>query len=172
MTPFKDVFIVSGAGVGGGSIVYANTLYRAKREFFENPQWNSLGDWERELDPHYSTAETMLGVNTVPFESPADNVLHEYATTIGVESTFTRTPVAVYFGEADKTVPDPYFDGEGPDRAGCTRCGACMVGCRVGAKNTLPKNYLWFAEKAGAEVMPNLRVTDIEPLGKGDVPFI
>jgi cholesterol oxidase len=168
LTPFKDIFIASGAGVGGGSIVYANTLYRAKPEYFQNPQWSGLADWEQELDPHYSTAEAMLGVNEVPFESPGDKILQEYASTIGAEDTFTRTPVAVYFGEPGETVADPFFGGKGPDRTGCTRCGACMIGCRVGAKNTLPKNYLWFAEKAGAKVMPNLKVADIEPLGQGD----
>ena len=167
-TPFKDVFIASGAGVGGGSVVYANTLYRAKQEYFENPQWAELADWKQELDPHYATAETMLGVTTVPFESPADKYLQDYAATLGVEDTFTRTPVAVYFGEAGEQVADPYFDGKGPERTGCTRCGACMIGCRVGAKNTLVKNYLWFAEQAGAEVLPDLKVVDIEPLGKGD----
>lgn len=168
LTPFKDVFIASGAGVGGGSIVYANTLYRAKKEYFQNPQWVELGDWEQELEPHYATAETMLGVKTVPFESPGDKLLQDYAASIGVEDTFTRTPVAVYFGEEGKTVSDPYFGGDGPDRTGCTRCGACMVGCRIGAKNTLPKNYLWFAEKAGAEIMPDLKVVDIRPLGSDD----
>ncbi|MGI9249044.1 MAG: GMC oxidoreductase [Woeseiaceae bacterium] len=168
LTPFKDVFIASGAGVGGGSIVYANTLYRAKQEYFRNPQWADLADWEQELDQHYATAERMLGVNTVPFESPGDEILRDYAASIGTEDTFVRTPVAVFFGESGETVADPYFDGAGPDRTGCTRCGACMVGCRVGAKNTLPKNYLWFAEKAGAEVMPDLQVTDIQPLGAGD----
>lgn len=168
LTPFKDVFIASGAGVGGGSIVYANTLYRAKKEYFQNPQWAGLAEWEQELDPHYATAETMLGVNTVPFESPGDQYLRDYAASIGTENTFTRTPVAVYFGEAGTTVTDPYFDGDGPDRAGCTRCGACMSGCRIGAKNTLPKNYLWFAEKAGAEIMPDLKVVDIQPLGASD----
>ncbi len=167
-TPFKDVFVASGAGVGGGSVVYANTLYRAKQEYFTNPQWAELADWENELDPHYATAETMLGVTTVPFESPADKYLQDYAASIGAESTFTRTPVAVYFGAAGETVADPYFDGAGPDRTGCTRCGACMIGCRVGAKNTLLKNYLWFAEEAGADVLPNLKVTDIEPLGSRD----
>jgi cholesterol oxidase len=167
-TPFKDVFIASGAGVGGGSVVYANTLYRAKQEYFTNPQWADLADWEQELDPHYATAEAMLGVTTVPFESPADKYLQDYAATLGVADTFTRTPVAVYFGEAGEPVADPYFDGKGPERTGCTRCGACMIGCRVGAKNTLVKNYLWFAEQAGAEVLPDLRVVDIEPLGRGD----
>jgi len=117
LTPFKDVFIASGAGVGGGSIVYANTLYRAKKEYFQNPQWAELGDWERELDAHYATAETMLGVNTVPFESRGDKLLQEYAASIGVEDTFTRTPVAVYFGEAGKTVADPYFGGRRASRA-------------------------------------------------------
>ena len=168
LTPFKDVFIANGAGVGGGSIVYANTLYRAKQEYFRNPQWSELADWERELSPHYATAETMLGVNTVPFGSPGDKLLQDYAASIGVEDTFTRTPVAVYFGEAGRTVADPYFGGDGPDRTGCTRCGACMVGCRVGAKNTLPKNYLWFAEKAGAQIMPDTRVVDIRPLRSDD----
>ena len=166
--PFKDIFVVSGAGVGGGSLVYANTLYRAKPEFFQNSQWAGLADWENELDEPYATAERMLGVNTVPFESPGDLLLQDYAASLGVEDTFVRTPVAVYFGESGQVVPDPYFGGDGPDRTGCTRCGACMVGCRVGAKNTLMKNYLWFAEKAGAEVLPNLKVSDIQPLGAGD----
>jgi cholesterol oxidase len=168
MTPFKDVFIASGAGVGGGSIVYANTLYRAKQEFFENPQWAALGDWEQALDHPYTCAEKMLGVNTVPFESPADKLLQDYAASIGVADTFQRTPVACFFGEPGETVGDPYFDGEGPDRTGCTRCGACMVGCRVGAKNTLLKNYLWFAEKNGTIVLPDRMVTDIRPLGAQD----
>ena len=168
LTPFKDIFAVSGAAVGGGSVVYANTLYRAKPEFFQNPQWAGLADWEHELDEPYATAERMLGVNTVPFESPGDLLLQDYAATQGIDGTFVRTPVAVYFGASGETVPDPYFDGTGPERTGCTRCGACMVGCRVGAKNTLLKNYLWFAEKSGAEVMPDLRVTDIQPIGAAD----
>jgi cholesterol oxidase len=163
-TPFKDIFIASGAGVGGGSIVYANTLYRAKSEFFQNPQWAALGDWQQELDQHYATAEHMLGVNTVPFESAGDKLLQDYAASIGVEDTFRRTPVAVYFGDPGKEVADPFFDGAGPARTGCIRCGACMIGCRVGAKNTLLKNYLWFAEKLGAKVLPNRKVVDIRPL--------
>lgn len=166
--PFKDILIASGTGVGGGSIVYANTLYRAKKEFFENPQWAELADWETELEQPYATAERMLGVNTVPFASPGDELLLDYAASIGTEETFCRTPVAVFFGEPGKTVADPFFDGEGPTRTGCTRCGACMVGCRVGAKNTLLKNYLWFAEKNGAEVLPNRKVVDVRPIGAGD----
>jgi cholesterol oxidase len=162
-TPFKDMFAVSGAGVGGGSVVYANTLYRAKNDFFKNPQWAELADWEQELEQSYATAETMLGVNTVPFESPGDKLLQDYAASIGVEETFRRTPVAVFFGDPGRTVDDPFFGGEGPERTGCTRCGACMVGCRVGAKNTLLKNYLWFAEKLGVEVLPNRKVVDIRP---------
>jgi len=167
-TPFKDVFIASGAGVGGGSNVYANTLYRAKAEFFEHPQWAELADWRHELDEGYTAAEHMLGVNTVPFESPGDKLLQDYAASIGAEESFRRTPVAVYFGDPGKTVDDPYFGGEGPARTGCTRCGACMVGCRVGAKNTLLKNYLWFAEKLGAMVLPDRRVVDIRPIGEAD----
>jgi len=168
LTPFKDVFVASGAGVGGGSIVYANTLYRAKQEFFQNSQWAGLANWEQELGQPYATAERMLGVNTVPFASPGDKLLKDYAASIGTQETFCRTPVAVFFGEPGKTVADPFFDGEGPVRTGCISCGACMVGCRVGAKNTLLKNYLWFAEKNGAEVLPNRKVVDIRPIGDCD----
>ncbi len=168
LTAFRDVFIASGAGVGGGSIVYANTLYRARPSFYANPQWSDLADWESELAPHYETAEKMLGVNEVPYESPADNLLRQVAERKDMGHTFRRTPVGVFFGEPDVTVPDPYFDGEGPHRTGCTRCGACMVGCRVGAKNTLVKNYLWFAEKKGVEIHPESQVDDIRPLGPED----
>ncbi len=168
LTPFKDVFIASGAAVGGGSVVYACTLYRAAPEFFANPQWADLNDWAAALKPHYDTAERMLGVNQVPFESDSQKLLKEAAAHFGVEHTFRRTPVGIYFGEPGKSVPDPYFGGSGPSRSGCTRCGACMVGCRVGAKNTLLKNYLWFAEKAGAEVLPEHEVVDVRPLGAAD----
>jgi cholesterol oxidase len=168
LTPFKDVFIASGAGVGGGSIVYANTLYRAAPAFFANPQWAGLGDWSATLQPHYDAAERMLGVTRVPFESDGQTLLKEVGKAFGVEHTFTRTPCAVFFGDPGKRVPDPYFGGEGPERTGCTRCGACMVGCRVGAKNTLPKNYLWFAERKGAQVIAEREVVDIRPLGSRD----
>ncbi|MDH3914900.1 MAG: GMC family oxidoreductase [Chromatiales bacterium] len=168
LTPFRDVFIASGAGVGGGSIVYANTLYRARPSFFSHPQWADMHDWDSELTPHYDTAERMLGVQEVPFESPGDALLQGIAKNEGMGHTFRRTPVGVFFGEPDVEVPDPYFDGDGPPRTGCTRCGACMVGCRVGAKNTLVKNYLWFAEKAGAEIHPESQVEDIQPAGAED----
>jgi cholesterol oxidase len=168
LTAFKDVFILSGSAVGGGSVVYAATLYRASDAFFRNPQWADLDDWAERLRPHYVTAERMLGVNTVPFESAGQKLAQEVAAHFGVADTFTRTPVGIYFGEAGKEVPDPMFGGVGPPRTGCIRCGACCVGCRVGAKNTLLKNYLWFAEKKGAEVMAEHEVVDIAPLGAAD----
>jgi cholesterol oxidase len=168
MTLFKDIFIFSGSGVGGGSTVYANTLYRAKPEFFENEQWKELEDWQSALTPFYDVAEKMLGVNVVPYENPSDRLLKDIAGHFGTEDTFRRTPVAVFFGEEDVEVEDPYFDGQGPKRTGCTKCGACMVGCRVGAKNTLLKNYLWFAEKNGAEIHAERQVVDIKPLGAAD----
>jgi cholesterol oxidase len=164
LTPFKDIFIASGSAVGGGSAVYANTLYRAKPAFFENPQWAGLQDWSAALQPHYDTAEKMLGVTTVPFSSGGQELLKEVAEHFGVGETFTRTPVGVFFGEPGQAVSDPYFGGEGPARTGCLRCGACMVGCRHGAKNTLLKNYLWFAEKLGAEIVADCAVTDIQPI--------
>jgi cholesterol oxidase len=168
LTPFKDVFIASGTAVGGGSTVYANTLYRASPSFFTNPQWRDLNDWASALAPHYATAEHMLGVQDVPRDSDGQQLLKEVGRHFGVEDTFQRTPVGVFFGKPGTTVPDPYFGGEGPARTGCTFCGACMVGCREGAKNTLLKNYLWFAEKRGAEVIPEREVVDIRPIGAAD----
>ncbi len=168
LVPFSDVFIAAGAGVGGGSLVYANTLYRAAPEFFANRQWAHLADWSSVLEPHYDTAERMLGVNVVPFESPGDDLLRSIADHIGTGETFRRTPVGVYFGEPGVTVDDPYFDGDGPPRTGCTRCGACMVGCREGAKNTLVKNYLHLAERLGVTIIPDSEVTDVRPAGRPD----
>ena len=165
---FKDIFISAGTAVGGGSTVYANTLYRAKPAFFENEQWQGLEDWEPALSPHYVEAERMLGVQQVPFGTDGQELLKAVAGHFGVSDTFTRTPVGVFFGAPDEEVPDPYFGGEGPARTGCTRCGACMVGCRVGAKNTLLKNYLWFAEKKGAVIFAGHGVVDVRPIGASD----
>lgn len=164
LTLFKDIFIASGAGVGGGSLVYGNTLYRAKPSFFAHPQWAGLADWASALKPHYDTAERMLGVQTVPWDSDGQQLLRKLGRHFDAEQTFTRTPCAVFFGEAGVTVPDPYFGGTGPARTGCTRCGGCTLGCRVGAKNTLVKNYLWFAERAGVTIVPETEVRDIRPL--------
>jgi cholesterol oxidase len=167
LTVFKDIFIASGCGVGGGSLGYANTLYRAQPAFFADRQWGELGDWEGELSPHYDTAERMLGVADYPLEGPADLLLKEYGESIGVGDTYKHTRVGAFFGEPGKTVPDPYFGGEGPERSGCIGCGSCMVGCRHNAKNTLRKNYLWFAEKLGVEVIPERQVTDVRPVAGG-----
>ncbi len=168
MSPFKDLFVVSGSGVGGGSLGYANTLYRPRPAFYTAAQWGSMADWEKELGPHYLTAERMLGVTLYRDEGPADRLLHEYAAETGADDTYANTQVGVFFDRPGVTVPDPYFGGEGPDRTGCMKCGSCMIGCRHGAKNTLTKNYLWFAEKLGVEVVPERQVTEIRPLGAED----
>ncbi|HEY2334797.1 MAG TPA: GMC family oxidoreductase [Solirubrobacterales bacterium] len=168
LTFFKDVFVVSGSGVGGGSLGYANTLYRARPAFFKDAQWAELGDWKSELRPHYETAERMLGVVEYEGMGPADRLLKEYGEEIGVGETFTNTRVGVFFDKPGVEVPDPFFGGEGPSRTGCMRCGSCMVGCRHGAKNTLVKNYLWFAEKLGVRIEPERQVTEIRPLGQSD----
>ena len=168
LTPFKDVSILSGSGVGGGSLGYANTLYVPPSKFFKDPQWGDLADWERELAPHYDEAKRMLGVVNVETDDASDDLLREYGEHLGVGDTYTKTPVGIYFGEAGKTVPDPFFGGEGPDRTGCTLCARCMVGCPVGAKNTLVKNYLYLAEQRGTEVIPDRTVTEIRPLGAAD----
>jgi cholesterol oxidase len=168
LTTFKDVSVVSGSGVGGGSLGYANTLYVPPSKFFKDPQWGDLADWEAELAPHYAEAQRMLGVAEVQTNDPADELLREYGEHIGVGDTYQKTPVGVYFGAPGKTVPDPFFDGEGPDRTGCSFCGRCMVGCPHGAKNTLVKNYLYLAEQRGVEVIPSRTVTEIRPLGAAD----
>jgi len=152
---FKDVTILSGAGVGGGSLVYANTLYRPPQRFFEDAQWCELADWEHELGRHYETAERMLGAARIPYDDPGDEVLREVAGEWGVEETHVNPNVGVFFGEPGVTVDDPFFDGEGPGRTGCVRCGACMVGCRFNAKNTLVKNYLYLGERRGCGSFPS-----------------
>lgn len=158
--------ILAGAGVGGGSLNYANTLYVPPKTFFDDPQWAHITDWQEELAPHYTVAKKMLGVvEANPCEGVVENVMRDAARSLGVENTFRKTPVGVYFGRAGERVDDPYFGGEGPARTGCTECGNCMVGCRVGAKNTLAKNYLPLAERSGARIEPMRTVVDLEPLG-------
>ncbi len=153
------VLVMAGAGVGGGSLNYANTLYQPPSAFFRDPQWAGITDWEAELAPYYDQAKRMLGVTTNPTTTPADEVMRTVAEQMGVGHTFTSTPVGVFFGEPGRTVPDPFFGGVGPDRTGCTECGSCMTGCAVGGKNTLVKNYLHLAERAGVEVHPLTTVT-------------
>ncbi|MBF2054766.1 MAG: GMC family oxidoreductase [Candidatus Sericytochromatia bacterium] len=163
LTLLKDVLILSGAGVGGGSLVYANTLYVPPPAFFKHPIVQKLGGSER-LMPYYHLAQQMLGVTQNPRLWPIDELFRETAREFNAEDSFKATPAGVFFGPAGKTVADPYFAGEGPERTGCTHCGACMVGCRVGAKNTLVKNYLYLAEKLGATIIPESEVLDVEPL--------
>lgn len=163
MTFFRHVTVLSGVGVGGGSLVYANTLPSPQDAFYQTPGWAELADWKAELAPHYEMALKMLGANAVPFETPADHALQAVAAEIDRDREYRPARVGVYFGEEGVTVPDPYFDGDGPPRTGCTRCGACMVGCREGAKNTLDRNYLYLARKLGAEVMAETTVTAVRP---------
>ncbi|AYF75346.1 GMC family oxidoreductase [Nocardia yunnanensis] len=162
--PLRDVLILAGAGVGGGSLNYANTLYVPPAPFFADPQWRDITDWHDELMPYYTQARKMLGVVTNPHLTPADEVFKQVADDLGVGDTFVQTPVGVFFGEAGKTVDDPYFGGVGPRRTGCIECGECMTGCRHNAKNTLVKNYLYLAEAGGAQVFPMTTVTAVRPL--------
>jgi len=168
LTIFKDVTVLSGSGVGGGSLVYANTLYRPPERFFSDAQWEGMADWHEALEPHYDTAERMLGAATIPGDDRGDEVLRAVAEEWDVADTHVKPNVGVFFGPAGVRVQDPYFGGEGPARTGCIHCGACMVGCRVGAKNTLVKNYLWLAERRGVEIVPDRLVTEIRPLGAED----
>jgi cholesterol oxidase len=161
------VLVLSGAGVGGGSLVYANTLYRPLPDFYQDPQWCGITDWREELAPWYDQASRMLGVVTYPGHTPADEAIRAVARRMGVAGTYHPTPVGVHFGEPGRTVADPYFGGAGPARAGCTHCGSCMTGCRHNAKNTLVKNYLWLAEQAGAVVHPLTTVTGVRPAPGG-----
>ncbi|HEX8630463.1 MAG TPA: GMC family oxidoreductase [Catenuloplanes sp.] len=168
MTLLRDVLVMSGAGVGGGSLGYANTLYEPPDAFYADPQWASITDWKAELAPFYDQAKRMLGVTTNPVETPADHALRAVADDLGVGHTYRRTPVGVLFGPQPGTpVADPFFGGAGPARRTCTLCGACMTGCRQGAKNTTVKNYLYLAESAGAVVHPLTTVVALRPLETG-----
>jgi len=169
ITRFKDVTILSGSAVGGGSVNYASTLYRAADEFYNADGWTGMANWRAELAPHYEVAERMLGVAEPPFETEADRLIKRIARYADCENTFQQTSVGIFFGDKEgETVSDPYFGGEGPDRTACRFCSACMQGCRFGAKNTMRKNYLWFAEKLGVKVHDRTNVVDIRPLGSSD----
>jgi len=170
----KDSLILSGAGVGGGSLVYANTLYEPLAAFYEDPQWRGITDWREELAPYYDQAKRMLGVVENPLRTPADDVMEKVAGEMGVGETFHPTPVGVFFGgpqgqdgKPGARVADPYFGGAGPDRNACIGCGECMTGCRHNAKNTLVKNYLYLAESKGATVLPLTTVTRVRPNASG-----
>ncbi len=169
----RDVVVLAGAGVGGGSLVYANTLYVPGSTFFNDPQWREITDWASELAPYYDQASRMLGVVENPTMTPSDVIMKEVADEMGVGHTFRMTPVGVYFGDGPgQRRPDPFFGGAGPERTGCIQCGECMTGCRHNAKNTLPKNYLGLAEAAGAVVHPLTTVTAILPRRAGGYAIV
>ncbi|NEA99904.1 GMC family oxidoreductase [Streptomyces sp. SID13726] len=173
-----NVMVLAGAGVGGGSLNYANTLYVPPKPFFEDPQWRDITDWQEELTPYYDQARRMLGVRLNPTMTPSDVHLKAAAERMGVGDTFHMAPVGVFFGDGEdaegtskaapgEETPDPYFGGAGPARRACTECGECMTGCRHGAKNTLNENYLYLAEKAGAVVHPLTTVVSVTDDSQG-----
>lgn len=162
-----SVLVLSGAGVGGGSLVYANTLYEPLPDFYTDPQWGDITDWRTELAPYYDQAKRMLGGTTYPLTTAADRAMRAVADRMGAGHTCHPTTVGVYLGRPGEPAPDPYFGGAGPDRTGCTHCGSCMTGCRVGAKNTLVKNYLWLAERAGARIYPLTTARAVVPAPSG-----
>jgi cholesterol oxidase len=167
ITPLNDVLVLSGAGVGGGSLVYANTLYTPLDDFYRDRQWAHITDWKTELAPYYDQAERMLGVTQNTTMTPSDVEMKAVAEEMGVGHTFTLTPVGVFFGPPGKSVPDPYFGGAGPERTGCIQCGECMIGCRHNAKNRLDLTYLHLAEGLGAVIHPETTVTAVRPRPEG-----
>ena len=167
ITIMRHVGILSGVGVGGGSLTYCNTLPRPREPFFHSGSWAGITDWKSELEPHYAEAERMLGAAENPGLYDSDEALRRVAARFGKSDQFEATRVAVFFGEPEQEVPDPFFDGEGPRRSGCNMCGGCMTGCRYNAKNTLDKNYLYLAEKGGAELWPEKKVVRVEAFESG-----
>ncbi len=168
ITRFRHLFSSSQVGVGGGSLVYGGVLFRPHSDFYDDPLWRAIAPWRDRLAPHFAEAERMLGVRTTPWESAQMQFMRRAADHFGERAAFSKAPTGVYFGRPGVTVDDPYFGGEGPARTGCTRCGSCMTGCRTGAANALTKNYLWFAEKAGVEILPRHEVVDVRPVGATD----
>ncbi|GIK77039.1 MAG: GMC family oxidoreductase [Acidobacteria bacterium] len=166
VSPFKDITVLSGSGVGGGSLVYSMVLLRAPDRTFDDPLWAGLADWRAELPAHYEEAERMLGVMRYERDGIGDRLIIDVAEDLGVADTYSKPMVGAFLGPPGETVDDPYFGGAGPPRTGCTRCGNCMVGCREGAKNLLTKNYLYFAERLGVRILPERLATDIRPLGR------
>lgn len=165
---FPHLAVIGGTGVGGGSLVYGAVLLRPKREFFEDPSWSALGvNWAAELAPHYDEAERMLGKTENPYAGAMDAYLRAAAEKMGAGATYGPVPQGIYFGEPGVEKPDPFFGDKGPARMGCTKCGRCFSGCEYGAKNTLDRNYLYLAEKLGAEILPEHRVKAIRPLESG-----
>ncbi|MFE2935184.1 GMC oxidoreductase [Streptomyces sp. NPDC059278] len=173
-----NVMVLAGAGVGGGSLNYANTLYEPLAPFFDDPQWKDITDWREELGPYYDQAKRMLGVRLNPTMTPSDVHLKATAQAMGIGDTFHMAPVGVFFGDGEDgdgtakarpggEVPDPFFGGAGPSRKACTECGECMTGCRHGAKNTLNENYLHLAQKAGAVVHPMTSVVAVTENSRG-----
>lgn len=168
LTILPHVVVLHGAGVGGGSLVYANTLVVPPEPVLRDPRWPAGIDWAAALAPHYATARRMLGATPAPQVFPADELLREVVEEeSGRGATFRRHEVAIFFGAAGERAPDPYFGGRGPERTGCTLCGACMTGCRTGAKNSLDRNYLHLAEGLGCEIHPETRALDVRPAPGG-----
>ncbi len=167
MSFMEHVTIFHGVGVGGGSLTYANTLPTPTLGFFQAKSWAHLADWKKELEAHYATARRMLGAATVPVTTKPDEILREIARDLGRAEHFHPTEVGVFFGKPNVKVPDPFFDGVGPERVGCTYCGACMTGCRVGAKNTLDRNYLYLAEGLGCRIEAETEVVKVQPRPEG-----
>jgi len=168
ITLFRHIAVLSGVGVGGGSLVWANTMPRPKKRFFKAESWAHLADWEKELEPFYPVALRMLGAQQNPNLQIGDKALKNLASDMGKEEDFYRTNVAVYFGEPGKTVEAPYFGGRGPKRTGCIECGGCMLGCRYNAKNTLDKNYLHLAQQERARIQAESEVIDVKPIGNNN----
>lgn len=167
MTFFRHVTILSGVGVGGGSLGYACTHPVPNDDFFAADSWAHMADWKTELEPHYAEAKRMLGVTRTPMLTAPDTILKKMAADNGQPEAFHSTDVAIYFGQEGKKHPDPFFSGKGPERTGCKRCGGCMLGCQHGAKNTLDKNYLHFARNNGLELKADTEVVRVQPHATG-----
>lgn len=168
LTFLKHALILSGSGVGGGSLGYCAVLLEPPEPFFRDPQWADLqSDWRQTLAPYYALARKMLGVTTNPRLWRSDDLLREYARELGRDSYFKPTEVGIYFGDPDREQPDPFFGGAGPARRGCDHSGACMVGCRQGGKNSLDRNYLYLAEKLGVTIIPETLVTELRATDNG-----
>jgi len=173
---FKGMAVITGAGVGGGSLIYANVSAIPPKSVFQAGRPPEIT--YDEMQPYYTTVGYVLDLQEVPAKqrSPRVQLMQEGAAKLGQANRFRPAPVAVSFDqqlaydfndEPDIKKSRTFTNKHSAEQGYCAQLGECDIGCRAGAKNTLDKNYLFLAQKKGAQIRPLHLVTNIEPIPGG-----